>query len=110
MKSIIAGLFAALVFASPVAAAPNPADVSNPETQYVVTRVLPNQTEKTLAVYEHVEGSFSSEQAIRLATFEFAKAERLNNPAWRIMIYGPTNGGPHVDDDRIWDSAVNTPE
>jgi hypothetical protein len=107
MKRLVtlAALSAALVLTAPIIGAPAP--VANPETTYVVTRILPNQNEIILETFMHVDGDFESEQAIRQVTLEFADEERLNNPAWVIVIYGPTDGAAHTNDDRIWDSRVS---
>lgn len=84
--------------------APNP--VPNPDLTFVVTRILPNGRETTLATYS-LEAGFTTDQVIRATVLQFARAERVNNPAWVIVIYGPSNGGPHTNDDRVWDSRTD---
>ncbi len=81
-----------------------------PENEYLVVRRLPNGNETTLDVFAYDETSLEDEQRIRQITLDAADAQRTNNPAWRILIYGPTNGGPYTADDIIWDSLTNLPE
>lgn len=83
--------------------APDP--VPNPEHTFVLTRLLPNGRENTLATLVE-DGTFTDEQLVRQATMAAAEQQRVNNPAWVLFLYGPTNGGPHTDDDRIWDSRL----
>jgi hypothetical protein len=85
--------------------APDPADIPDPENSYVATRLLPNGREPVLAIQSISD--WTQEQVIRAAAFLAARQNRTNNPAWRIFIYGPSNGGPITDDDRIWDSATD---
>src|SRR3990167_273328 len=108
MKRILAVLFAALVLAAPVAAAPNTNCCSDPFNQFVATRILPNGNEVTLAVYS-LEAGYTNDQAVRETVFAFVRAERVNNPAWVIVIYGPVDPPFtfYTNDDRIWDSRVN---
>lgn len=84
--------------------APDP--VPNPERTFVVTRILPNKRETTLST-SSLDAGYTTDQVIRATILQFARAERLNNPAWVIVIYGPTDGGPHTNDDRIWDSRTD---
>lgn len=84
--------------------APDP--VANPEETFVVTRLLPNGRENTIDTFDWGDGTLSQEQAVRQVVEEFVREQRTNNPAWVILVYGPTNGGPHTDDDRIWDSRL----
>lgn len=72
-----------------------------------MVRVLPNGNLTTLSTFDVGDGSLTQEQVIRATTFQYADTQRINNAAWRIVIYGPTNGGPYTIDDVIWDSAVN---
>lgn len=83
--------------------APDP--VSNPEHTFVLTRELPNGRETTLDTWAE-DGTFTSEQLIRQVALEASRQQRTNNPAWNLWLYGPTNGGPHTDDDRIWASFL----
>ena len=110
MKRIIAVLFAALALAAPVAAAPDPADLVgvDPFNAFVATRILPNSNEKVLAVYT-LEAGYTTDQAVRETVFAFVRAERVNNPAWVIVIYGPVDPPFtfYTNDDRIWDSRLN---
>lgn len=78
------------------------------ETEYKVVRRLPNGNEVILDTFDQAVGSQS--QIVRAATLQFANSERTNNPAWRILIYGPTNGGDYTADDIVWDSLTNPPE
>ena len=108
MKRIIAVVFAALVLAAPAAAAPNQNCCTDPFNQFVATRILPNGNEVTLAVYS-LEAGYTTDQAVRETVFAFVRAERVNNPAWVIVIYGPVDPPFtfYTDDDRIWDSRFN---
>lgn len=104
MKTILAIALAAFTFGvSPAMSAPDP--VSNPEHTFVLTRLLPNGTERTLETWVE-DGTFTNEQLIRGIAAEAARQQRTNNPAWVLQLYGPTNGGPHTDDDRIWSTMT----
>lgn len=104
----VAALAAALAVPAVPAAAPNPNCCSDPYNQFVVTRVLPNLNEVTLAVYS-LDAGYTSDQVIRQAVYEFARTERLNNPAWVVVIYGPIDPPQtfYTNGDRIWDSRYN---
>lgn len=98
---------AAFVVPATATAAP-PQSTADPFTNYLVTRVLPNKSEVVLATFL-VTSWDSQEQAIRAATFQYVDQQRLNNPSWRIVMYGPIDPPETywTNDDRIWDSAVN---
>lgn len=89
------------------ASLPPPQAAAAPENEYLVVRRLPNGDNVTLDTFAYDETSQTDEQRIRQITLDAARQQRTNNPAWRIIIYGPTNGGPYTDDDIIWDSAIN---
>lgn len=84
--------------------APNP--VANPDRTFVATRILPNQRETTLSTFS-LDAGYTTDQVIRETTLQFVRTERVNNPAWVIVVYGPTDGGPHTNDDRVWDSRTD---
>lgn len=76
---------------------------------YRIVRRLPNGNDVILDELAYDETSFEDEQRIRDSTGALADQRRINNPAWRVIVYGPTNdGGPYTADDIIWDSSVNT--
>ena len=109
MKRILAVVFAALVLASPVAAAPDPDDLVgvDPYTTFVITRILPNQREIVLDTASITD--WDSEQLIRATALGAARQNRTNNPSWRIVIYGPIDPPStfYTNGDRIWDSATD---
>ena len=77
---------------------------------YRLVRLRPNGQETILAeftVADMSEAGLTQEQVIREAALQASRQNRTNNPAWRLLLYGPTNGGPYTADDIIWDSAVN---
>lgn len=84
--------------------APNNPGV-DPYTHYLATRILPNGNEQVLDSFE-VTSWDDQEQVIRQVTFDYARLQRINNPAWRIVIYGPIDppATAYTDDDRIWGS------
>ena len=106
---LIAAIAASIAAPGSAVAAP-PQTTADPFTNYLVTRVLPNKNEIVLATFA-VTSWDSQEQAIRAATFQYVDQQRLNNPSWRIVMYGPIDPPETywTNDDRIWDSAVNTP-
>ena len=79
--------------------------VTDPESQFWVVRRLPNGQNRELGVFSVTD--VTQEQLIRQTALEAARQNRTNNPSWRILIYGPTNGGPHTEDDIVWDSATD---
>lgn len=87
--------------------APRPQDLPgvDPTKTFVVTRVQPNLREPILATATIDE---TNPDAIRRTTAqEAARQQRTNNPAWVIVIYGPTDGAFYTNDDRIWDSRTD---
>ena len=104
MKRLALILTTLTLAVTPVAVgAPDP--VPNPEHTFVLTRQLPNGTERTLDTFVE-DGTFTNEQLIRSIAASAATQQRINNPAWVLYLYGPTNGGPHTDDDRIWSTLT----
>jgi hypothetical protein len=91
--------------------APNPNDNDlngvDPTTNFVVTRILPNGSERVLASATVTDAT--QEQVIRQTAFLAARQNRTNNPSWRIVIYGPVDPPSTfwTNDDRVWDSATN---
>lgn len=110
LAALVAALAVALVLASPVSSAPSPGDLSgvDPFSTFVVTRILPNGNERVLATAT-LEDGWTTSTVIREVVLSAARQQRINNPAWVIVIYGPidppftwyTNG------DRVWDSRVD---
>jgi hypothetical protein len=96
------------VFAASASAAPNTNCCTNPYLQFVITRLLPNQNEITLATYS-VEEGYTSDQVVRQQVYLFACSTRLNNPAWVVIVYGPVDPPFtfYTNGDRIWDSRVS---
>ena len=82
-----------------------PAGVADPEHTFLVTRQLPNENELLLNTFT-TDSGYTNDQAIRDATYTYSKLQRTNNPSWRIIIYGPTNGGYYTADDIIWNSSL----
>lgn len=107
MKTTIIALFAALVLVPATVAAPPPGVTADPTTNYVLTRVLPNGNEKDLATFQVTDWEQST--LIREVALQAARQNRVNNPSWRLILYGPVD--PPVtywtDDDRVWDSATD---
>lgn len=68
--------------------------------------MLPNGNEIALGTFL-VTSWDEQEQVIRAVSFQYADEQRINNPSWQVIIYGPTDGWYWTIDDRIWDSAVN---
>lgn len=72
---------------------------------FLVVRILPTGDEVILDSFTQTE---ESEQLIRQITLDFACQERINNPAWVVVIYGPVDhGGWYTADDGIWGSLYN---
>jgi len=108
----LAAAFAAFVLALPATtvAAPDPGDLVgvDPFNAFVATRILPNGNEKVLAVYT-LEAGYTTDAVIRAAVLAFVRAERVNNPAWVIVIYGPVDPPFtfYTNGDRVWDSRTD---
>ncbi len=75
------------------------------EDSFLVVRRLANGNNRELATVQITD--ISQEQIIRETALQAARQNRTNNPAWRILIYGPTNGGPYTEDDIVWDSQTD---
>lgn len=77
-------------------------------TNYTVARIRPNGQETILGT-RTVTDDLTVEQVQREATFQLADQQRINNPSWRVVIYGPVDPPStwYTNDDRIWDSAIN---
>lgn len=103
LRRLVTVTLASLVLAPLATAVPDP--VANPEHTFVLTRQLPNGRETTLATWVE-DGTFTNEQLIRQVALEATRQQRTNNPAWFLILYGPTNGGPHTEDDAIWNSTI----
>lgn len=83
--------------------------VADPTITYWLVRRLPNGNNVELGqwVVTDIDNQLALEQEARAAALAQADFERINNPAWRVLLYGPTNGGDYTDDDLIWDSLTN---
>ena len=101
MKRLLAVIVAASALA--VTAAPS---FATPQTDFTVSRVLPNDNEIVLATYEYANAT--RDDVFRTAAQEFGRLNRTNNPAWHIVIYCPTdNPDGYTVDDRCWDSQTD---
>lgn len=85
-----------------------PTPVTNPERRFVLTR-LDGSTETNVAISSLLPLDFTAnqDQAIRQIVYQNARTLRDANPGAIYLLYGPTNGGPHTDGDKIWDSRLN---
>ena len=98
-------LLAVVVAASALAVIAAPA-FATPQTDFTVSRVLPNGNEIVLATYEYVNAT--RDDVFRAAAQNFGRLNRTNNPAWHIVIYCPTdNPDGYTVDDRCWDSQTD---
>ena len=93
---VLAALITASAFALPAAA--------SPETEFLVVRRLPNGNDIVLARFDWT-GTSEDDARVRAIALDAARQNRTNNPAWLILIFGPTNGGDWTDDDIVWSSA-----
>lgn len=82
--------------------APEPG-ITFPTRRFVITR-LDGAVETTVAISALLPSGYATDQAMRETTYQTARGARDTNPGVVYLIYGPTNGGAHADDDRIWDS------
>lgn len=98
----------ALVLAGPASSAPPVVNGVDPEWNFLVARILPNGNEQVLGTFAYT-GSEADQQLIRSLSQEAARQNRTNNPAWRIVIYCPTNSPLewYVNGDRCWDSLTD---
>lgn len=95
---LLASLLTYLAVAMPVAA--------SPETEFLVVRRLPNGNDITLARFDWT-GTDADDARVRAIALDAARQNRTNNPAWHILIFGPTNGGDWTDDDIVWSSRTD---
>lgn len=84
-----------------------PEPVSQPERRFVATR-LDNGVETNVIASTPLSQNATTDAPLRAQQYDNARRYLADNPGVVIFVYGPTNGGPHTDDDRIWDSRVNT--
>ena len=107
MRRVVLACVAVVACAFPAAAlaAPPPGASTDPGYNFIVTRVLPNGTEKVLDLFA-VTDDFQTEQAVRTVTLNYVYLQKTNNPAWLIVLYGPTDGQYWTDDDAIWNSTL----
>lgn len=86
----------------------NPPQVAHdPFTTFLVTRQLPNENELFLEAFT-VADDFSNEQAVRQLVYQYASLNKTNNPAWRILLYGPIDPPSTYwgAGDIIWNSTL----
>ena len=104
---VLLAVCAALLVSSAQASPPLVGGV-DPEWTFLVARILPNGNEIVLGTFAYSD-SEGNQQAIRTISQEAARQNRTNNPAWRIVIYCPTNSPLewYVNGDRCWDSATD---
>lgn len=110
MKRILVLIALALALAVPAQAAPDPDDLAgvDPYTTFVVARILPNGSERVLGTAS-LEDGYTTDQIVREAVLVASRQNRINNPSWRIVIYGPIDPPQlwYTDGDRVWDSATD---
>ena len=102
------GLGVVVAPAAPEVFGGNPPQVTDdPYTTFLVTRQLPNGNELFLDSFQ-VSADFENEQAIRAVVFQYVGLQKTNNPAWRILLYGPIDPPKTYWDasDIIWNSTL----
>lgn len=77
----------------------------SPQNEYLIVRLLPNGQEIVLDRFSIVSQEEDNQAVVALAA-DAARRHRTNNPAWRILIYGPSNTDTWTRDDVIWDSLT----
>jgi hypothetical protein len=83
-----------------------PTAAADPQNDYTVVRELPNGNEVVLAVYPITDWSLV--QTVRSLALDGGRLQRLNNPAWVIWIYCPTdNPDGYTRDDICWGSNTD---
>lgn len=116
MRAVVAAFVVVVALAVGAVVAPaapevfggNPPQVSqDPYTTFLVTRQLPNGNELFLDAFT-VSADFSNEQAIRQLVYQYVTQNKVNNPAWRILLYGPIDPPSTywTADDIIWNSTL----
>lgn len=83
-----------------------PSGISSPTRRFVLTR-LDGGVETTVAISSLLPNGFTSDQSVRAAMYETARATRLANPANVYLLYSPCAGAYYTNGDRIWDSRLN---
>lgn len=78
----------------------------DPTLTFLICRVLPNDNEVMLNTFVMTDPSVAVDDVIRAQMYSYTRGQRLNNPGWRIVVYGPTNGGYWTGDDIIWNSSL----
>ena len=84
-----------------------PEPVNQPERRFVVTR-FDNGVESNVIASTPLGPNYTTDQALRAQFYGNIRDYLAANPGVRFRLYGPTNGGPHTDDDCIWDGAVQS--
>lgn len=83
-----------------------PEAVTNPERRFVLTRV-DGATETNVAVGALLPNNYTTDQASRTIAMSNARSLRAANPGVVYLLYSPSNGGDHTDNDLIWRSDVS---
>lgn len=83
-----------------------PQSVSFPERRFVLTKIV-DGVETNVIASTPLSPNYSSDQQVRSEIGAQAWFARNQQPGIVYKLYGPTNGGPHTDDDCIWRSDVN---
>ena len=115
MRAVVAAFVVALAFAGSAVAVPevfggNPPQVAHdPFTTFLVTRQLPNGNELFLDAFTVDDiNNLTSEQAVRRLVEQYVSQQKTNNPAWRILLYGPIDPPSTywTADDIVWNSTL----
>jgi hypothetical protein len=106
MRAFIAAAVVVLALAGGALALPPPNTNADPTLNFLVTRILPNGNEIVLDTFAWT-GSQADEERIRQLALSFGRLNRTNNPAWHVVVYGPTDGAYWTEDDRVWSSRTD---
>jgi hypothetical protein len=82
-----------------------PEIVTSPERRFVLTQTI-NGVETNVIASTPLSPNYSSDQTVRKEAQQQAWIAKNLNPDILYKLYGPTNGGPHTDDDLIWASSL----
>jgi hypothetical protein len=97
--------------AAAVLSVAGPIPMADAAQEYVLVRILPNgneQVEQIIPVTAEDQQIQTITAAIRDELLANGRGKKINNPANRYVLYGPTEEDvPRTIDDRIWDSLVD---
>jgi hypothetical protein len=82
-----------------------PEAVTFPHRRFVLTQTVA-AVETNVIVSTPLPNNYTTDQTGRLDAMASANSAKVLQPGILYKLYGPTNGGAHVDGDCIWRSDI----